>query len=164
MMTPATAPLALPMANPAKAKGTAWESAVVTYLKSEGLIDARRNAQYGAADIGDIGGVPRFAIECKAQRTTSLSDWVRQAKVEAGNAGADFGVVVAKKVGGRVGDAYVVTDLATFTELAKALTGVDQESALRDLWADSPVHESAALTVVVDDLPALVRQGIRGGP
>ncbi|MGY1436673.1 hypothetical protein [Streptomyces reniochalinae] len=66
------------MANPNKAKGTGWESAVRDYLNEAlGLVDefgkfldvfsslnVRRPAQEGAADVGDVHAVP-FILECK---------------------------------------------------------------------------------------------------
>ena len=131
------------MANPAKARGTAWETAVVRYLRDHGLPGARRSAQHGAKDVGDIALEP-FVLECKDHATLALSEWVRQAKREASNAGADYGVVVAKRRRASVADAYVVMDLETFARLVAAfgaaLRDADDAAAwsIRDAFPEPP--------------------------
>ena len=102
-----------PRANPSKRKGTAWESEVVRYLSERGFPEARRNVQYGAKDIGDVGGVPYFALEAKNVQSITLADFVKQANREAGNAGEPFGAVVVKKRNASTGDAYFVMDFET---------------------------------------------------
>ena len=118
------------MSNPNKRKGTAWESEVRDYLNAElGKLDesgrvldpfdsenARRPAQEGAADIGDVHAVP-FILECKNVAKVDLPGFIRQANTEAGNAGFPFGAVVIKKRRGSVRDGYVAMDLATFSRL-----------------------------------------------
>src|SRR5690606_40080826 len=59
------------MANPAKRKGTAFESAVRDYLNSEG-IPARRVAQAGRYDEGDLHGVDPFILERSEEHMTEL--------------------------------------------------------------------------------------------
>ncbi len=151
------------MANPSKAKGTAWETAVVRYLQAEGFPAARRNAQAGAADIGDIGGLPHFAIEAKDHGTLALAEWVRQANVEAANAGADFGAVVAKRRRAPVEDAYVVMDLATFARVLQALVGAEQDVEAMDRLAvldalDDP--DGVRAWVYVEDVEEILRRGL----
>ncbi|MEU7177011.1 MULTISPECIES: hypothetical protein [Streptomyces] len=97
------------MANPNKAKGTVWESAVRDYLNmSLGLVDGcgkfldpfdpcnvRRPAQEGAADVGDVHCVP-FVLECKNVKNPAVPTFLQQAEVEAGHAGFPYGVAVVK--------------------------------------------------------------------
>lgn len=88
------------MANPNKARGTAWESAVRDFLnRFLGLVDehgafrdplsgenVRRAAQEGARDVGDIHAAP-FIIEAKDVASRAVPTWLRQAEVEARHAG-----------------------------------------------------------------------------
>lgn len=97
------------MANPNKAKGTAWESAVRDYLnKALGLVDedgrfldifsalnVKRAAQEGARDVGDVHAAP-FVLECKDVANAAVPKWMAQARVEAAHAGFPYGVVVHK--------------------------------------------------------------------
>ncbi|MFJ9646712.1 hypothetical protein [Streptomyces sp. NPDC101206] len=97
------------MTNPNKVKGTAWESDVRNYLNAvAGLVDeygkfkdpfdpfnVRRPAQEGAADVGDVHAIP-FVLECKNVKRPSVPSFLRQAEVEAVNAGFPYGVAVVK--------------------------------------------------------------------
>jgi hypothetical protein len=74
-----------------KAKGTAWESAIVAYLNGAGF-PVERRTQAGAHDKGDVAGLP-LVIEAKNCRTTELAAWVDEAVAEARNAGVPVGVV-----------------------------------------------------------------------
>lgn len=86
------------MANKPKIKGTAAESAVRDYLRSVGYHHAERLALSGALDRGDITGVdPRLVIEVKDCKTLTFGPWLKEAEVERVNAGADIGIVVAKR-------------------------------------------------------------------
>jgi len=112
------------MANPQKAKGTRWESAVVTFLRDLGFPEARREVQRGRLDVGDVGGFPLWALECKAYKTVSfsvLAEFATQAKREAVNAGKPWGAVVLKRPRASTADAFVIMDLATWAEVEKAL-------------------------------------------
>ena len=106
------------MANPAKRKGTAFESAVRDYLNSEG-IPARRVAQAGRYDEGDLHGVDPFILECKAYANVAdgLRDGVDQAVSEAVNAGKEYGAAVIKRPRRSVGSAYVAMPLSEFVRL-----------------------------------------------
>lgn len=147
------------MANPAKAKGTAWETAVVRFLREAGLDTARRNAQHGAKDVGDIGGVPHFAIEAKDHATLAFSEWLDQAEAEAANAGEDFGVVVAKRRRRPVGDAYVVMTLETFTRLVQALLGAEAEVEALSAWSlPTGGQDGERDWVYVDEVEARLRR------
>jgi hypothetical protein len=104
--------------NRSKQKGTAAETAVVTYLNANGYPQAERRALAGALDKGDIAGVPGVAIEVKNCAKAELSKWVEEANLEARNVGDAAGVVWHKRRGkGSPGDWFVTMDGATFTAL-----------------------------------------------
>lgn len=108
------------MANPSKAKGTDFEvnqvlPALVAYWP-----EAERRAQSGSQDRGDfhIPGEKRFIIEAKNRTQLALPKWLREAEVEAKNAGVPYGVVCHKRKGTRVpGEQYVTMTLDTFLGL-----------------------------------------------
>lgn len=101
-----------------RARGTAWESAIVAFLQSAGFGYAERRALSGARDKGDITGLPGVVIEAKNESRTDLSGWLNEAHTERGNAGADIGVVWFKRRGkASAADGYVLMDGATFAAL-----------------------------------------------
>lgn len=104
-----------------KARGTRWESAVVTFLRDHGFTFAERRALNGARDLGDITGIPGGpVIECKSQARQSLAEWLDEAQVEAQNARAPFGVVWFKRRGkGSAGEGYVLMDGNSFALLLR---------------------------------------------
>lgn len=104
----------------AKQAGTRWESAIVDYLASRGWRHAERRAKTGALDKGDITGVPGVVIEAKDVAKITLAEFLREAQVEAENAGALVGAAWIKRRGkASPGDAYVVMDGETFTHLLR---------------------------------------------
>jgi hypothetical protein len=117
------------VSNPSKARGTAWESLIVAYLREHHNPAAHRNVQMGSKDIGDISGLYLHALEAKAERTITLPEYIKQANREAVNAGEPFGCAVVKKRGGNVKDGYVVRDVATDVRLMNRLR--DMEDALQ---------------------------------
>lgn len=110
------------MSNPSKRKGTAWESSVVTYLREAGHDDARRVAQTGRLDQGDIH-VPGagVVIEAKNTATITLASFVDQAEKEAGHARMPYGVAVVKRRGKGAASGYAVMSLATLARVLDAL-------------------------------------------
>lgn len=107
----------------AKQKGTAFETAVTSYLQ-ENDIDARRLPLTGSKDQGDIRvcGQVSFTLEAKNHRAMDLSTWMNQVVIENTQAGTDFGIVVHKRPRrGDVADSYVTMSLDTFTSLLKLL-------------------------------------------
>lgn len=106
-----------------RAKGTAFENAVADYLAQESGLFVVRRAMGGTNDKGDLlvkGERGSVAIECKNCQRHELADWLRQARVEAKNAGDDFGVVVfhARGKGAKqMGDQFVLMGLAEFKRL-----------------------------------------------
>lgn len=104
-----------------RAKGTAWESAIVAYLHQRGWPHAERRALAGALDKGDITGVPGCVIEAKNCKQINLAQFLDEANVERDNAGAVVGAAWVKRRGkSSAADGYVVMDGATFTYLLNA--------------------------------------------
>lgn len=91
--------------NKPKAKGTAAESAVVSYLGGHGFSGAERSALAGSNDRGDITGTPGLAWEVKAGVRLEIPTWLRETETERVNAGAEYGLLVIKPKG--VGHANV---------------------------------------------------------
>lgn len=88
------------MVNKPKRKGTAAETAVVTYLRDHGWPYAERRSLNGALDKGDVTGCPGLCFEVKAAGVSlKMSSWLVETGVEAINATADFGVLVVKPPG-----------------------------------------------------------------
>lgn len=83
----------------AKAKGTAAESVVVSFLSQNGFPYAERRALSGGEDKGDITGIPGICIEVKACQTYLFSSWMKETEVERENAKADYGILVVKPKG-----------------------------------------------------------------
>jgi len=101
-----------------RAKGTAWETAIVNYLIGEGFVMAERRALAGALDKGDITGIPGVVIEAKNCKTINLAQFLDEAAEEATNANADVGVAWVKRRGKTSpAEAYVVMSGTTFIEL-----------------------------------------------
>lgn len=138
------------MANPNKAKGTAWESAVRDYLNAFlGLVDAhgkfldpmsganvRRAAQEGAKDVGDIHAAP-FVLEAKNTRAPAVPTWIRQAEVEAAHAGFPYGIAVRKIRGSSVAMGRVHVSVRTWTRIRLALGMPTDEFAALYGWSVS---------------------------
>lgn len=104
--------------NAAKRKGTAWESAVVAFLREHGWPHAERRALSGARDRGDVAGLPGVVIEAKAAKALDLAGWAAEAEVERVNDGADLAAVWVKRRGkASAGDGYVVLTGAAFAAL-----------------------------------------------
>lgn len=101
-----------------KAKGTRWESAIVAALQRAGFEHAERRAGTGAADRGDITGLPGLVIEAKDCGRMELGVWVNEAAAETVNAGARYGVVWHhRKNKSRAEDGYVTMSGANFLRL-----------------------------------------------
>ncbi len=128
------------MANPNKAKGTAWESEIRDYLnRFLGLVDddaritnpfsamnVRRPAQEGARDVGDVHAAP-FVLEAKNTAGSAVPTWIRQAEIEAVHAGFPYGVVVQKARGRRTRWGRVHVSVRTWTRVRLALGMTSRE-------------------------------------
>ncbi|MFE7397999.1 hypothetical protein [Streptomyces sp. NPDC057557] len=134
------------MANPSKAKGTAWESLWTAYIRERHNPAAHRNVQMGRLDIGDVSGYYLHASELKAEKTITLSDYIAQANREAVNAGEPFGCAVVKRRMKGVADGYVVRDVATDVRLMNRLR--DAEALLEEYafeaWLEHDAHHREA--------------------
>jgi hypothetical protein len=105
------------MSNPAKAKGSGAERAVVAWLKKWYPYVDRRLA--GATlDKGDISGIPGVTIEIKNHDKMALSGWLKELETEMANDGAWTGVVIHKKRGTTdVGEWYATMPAKVWVEL-----------------------------------------------
>ncbi|WP_435613264.1 hypothetical protein [Streptomyces sp. bgisy159] len=124
--------------NPSKQKGTAWESALVAYLREHHDPGVHRNVQMGARDIGDLAGYYLHAVEAKAEKTITLADYIAQANREAIHAGQPFGCAVVKRRMKGVADGYVVRDVRTDVRLINRLKIMEEalQDADFDRWHD----------------------------
>jgi hypothetical protein len=105
------------MSNPSKQKGTAFETAVVAFLRDNGFPYAERRALAGNNDRGDVGGIPGLVLELKAARELRLSEWMDELQTEKGNAHASDGAVVVKRRNHGVAKSYVVMELEDYVRL-----------------------------------------------
>jgi hypothetical protein len=106
-----------------KALGTQWETAIVRCLNEHGWPRVERRTLAGANDKGDIAGLP-VVVEAKNAARLDLAGWVREANIEARNAGVRVGVVWAKRRGKASPlDGYVVMDGRTFMRVLDELRG-----------------------------------------
>jgi len=119
-----------------KAKGSAWERAIVEHLRAAGWPYAERRLAGAAKDRGDIAGVVGVVIEAKNAARLDLAGWTAEAETERVNDNAWLGVVWHKRRGrASAADGYVTMTGAQFTALlAKAL----------DLQPGLPSNEEAA--------------------
>ena len=109
------------MSNPAKAKGTRWETAVQRFLEEAGIF-AYKPRQAGRDDIGDVHAPP-FVIQAKDYRDilAGLREGVEGVRVQRIHAKMPFGVAVVKRARKPVADAYVVLRLGDFPDLVRAV-------------------------------------------
>ena len=109
------------MSNPSKTKGTAAETAVVTYLSERGWPHAERRALHGNTDKGDVTGIPGVVVEVKNHKSHAFPEWVREAEKEKTNAAAEVAVAWAKIRGTTDPGKWVVAmSGAQFVALLKA--------------------------------------------
>ena len=103
----------------ARAKGTSWETAIVTYLRAHGFPWADRVPLSGARDRGDVTlGPGSPAHQCKNTNRQTWAEDLDEATVQAVNAAAPFGVVWRKRRGkASPADAYVLMSGATYVRL-----------------------------------------------
>jgi hypothetical protein len=103
-----------------KDKGTAWETAVATYLQESGWPYAERRALNGNHDRGDITGVAGACIEAKSASRVELAEWLKEMQTEKANANATVGAVWFKRRGKTSpGDGFVLMDGNQFVQLLK---------------------------------------------
>lgn len=84
------------MANPQKAKGSAFERLVRDYLAE--VIPCERIPPGATLDRGDLW-TAHAVIQCKNHRLLSLGAWLAATAQQQQNAGKRFGVLVVKRKG-----------------------------------------------------------------
>ena len=124
------------MANPSREKGTRYEVACAEWFRQRGWSEVFRMATRSTLDVGDLGGLPRFAVECRDRQKQSLSLNVDDAEERARNKNADFGVALMKRPRRPVGDSYVCMSLTTFGRIL-------DELLVEEKRAQSPSEESS---------------------
>lgn len=115
----------------AKAKGTMAETGLVKFLREHGFPGAERRSLNGSVDLGDITGTPCLAWEVKSQKSYKFPAWIEEAKVEAKNAKADYGILVVKPNGvgiTRAGDWWAVLTVSDITRLLREAGYGDKEN------------------------------------
>lgn len=110
----------------AKSAGTAHEVNIANYLAAHVDDRIERRVKHGAKDRGDIGGLRilgnRWVVEAKDYGgRINVSEWLREAEIEAGNDDAIGGIVVAKKRGTTKAGEQVV--MMTLADLVALITG-----------------------------------------
>jgi len=103
-----------------KAKGSAWERAIVAALQSEGFTDAER--MYGAGrqdDRGDIRGLSGWTIEAKDHARHDIAGWLEELRVEMANGKTPYGAVVIKRRQASTDKAYCVIPWSVLMELLR---------------------------------------------
>jgi hypothetical protein len=106
-----------------KRKGTAWESAIRDYLVAHG-IPARRVAQTGQLDTGDIHGIEPFVGQAKnvANLADAINQGIAGAKAQAPRVNADaIPVAFIKRRGKGTAQGLAVMELADFARVAARL-------------------------------------------
>ena len=109
------------MANPSREKGTRYEVACAEWFQQQGWSEGFRMATRATLDVGDLGGLPRFAVECRDRQRQELARNVDDAEERAVNKKADFGVALMKRPRRPVGDSYVLLSLSTFGRILDEL-------------------------------------------
>jgi Holliday junction resolvase len=112
------------MANRAKQKGTSFETLIRQYLNDNGFPNAQRTVLKGGGDTGDINGIKnsnrQIAVQCKNQKSFSLSAWLNDTVEQADNLGGALPALVVKRPGKgekALGDSYVVMRLSDLVSL-----------------------------------------------
>lgn len=102
-----------------KAKGTAFETAVVDYLRNW-WPEVKRLPLMGKNDQGDIDGFPFACLEVKNHQRMAISEWLDEANQEGKNRNSWLNVVWHKRPRkGSPGQAYVTMDGETFVAVLR---------------------------------------------
>jgi len=109
------------VANPNGAKGTDWETALVNAFNESGVfpLEVFRLGKQGRNDKGDFANTGPFCIEAKNEKRIDLATAIKEAKVEAENAGKRFPIVATKARRKSVQDGYITMEVRTFLALLK---------------------------------------------
>ena len=101
----------------ARAKGTSFETAVVSVLNEEGFTEAER---WGSVDmgLGDIRHLP-VVLEAKNHKAMALSEWCTQAE-KSGKKADKLWAVVHKRIRKGTRQAYVTMELEQWIVMLRA--------------------------------------------
>ena len=108
------------MVNRSRSKGTRFEVEVRDFFKAHGFPNCERLPSEGAADRGDLSGLP-VTVEIKNHRAMDLGDWCTEAQKEAVNAGTYRWCVVHKRAHKPVRDAYATVPLWVLAEFLRQI-------------------------------------------
>lgn len=109
--------------------GTRAESAVVRYLRDNGWPNCERRALHGNVDLGDVTGTPGLVWEVKggeAAKTASdnqMAAWFVESQLEAVNAGARYGFLIAARRRKNVRDWWAAVDVCDLANLVRSELG-----------------------------------------
>ena len=104
----------------AKAKGRDTENRLVAHLRTHGWPHAERRRLTGAADQGDITGIPGVCVEVKSGARLDIAGWLDELYDEMDNAHASTGFVAVRPKGRPdPADWYAVLPLPLMLELLK---------------------------------------------
>jgi hypothetical protein len=107
------------MANPQKAKGSAFERLVRDYLNE--VVPCERIPPGATLDRGDLW-TPHAAIQCKNHRTLSLGAWLDDTHSQQTNAAKRFAWLVVKRKGTTdPGEQFAICSVAQLRELLEHL-------------------------------------------
>ena len=117
------------VSNPSKAKGTAFETAVVGYFNERG-IPCERRALHGNTDKGDIAAIPEWTLELKNRRRLAIGGAVDEAALEAANAHTRwYAAIVKRPRKGNPAEAFAVMPLSELVSLILELQSTQQRIA-----------------------------------
>lgn len=142
------------MSNPNKVKGTRWESDLVGFLMSMGIA-ARRVAQAGRLDVGDLHGLSPFIAQAKNYRdlTAGLREGLAGAEVQKVRAGEPYGVAFVKRPRKSTGQGYAVLTVETWARLLLRLRRAEaylERHAPADVWVE---HSTLSAVEATTPLP-----------
>ena len=107
------------MTNPSKAKGTRFETDIVTHLNANGYPHAERRALHGNLDKGDIAGIPGIVIEAKATKALNVASQMKETETERQNAKANYGILIWKRPNQPTSQAAAILPLEQLVTLLK---------------------------------------------
>ena len=118
------------------AKGTRWETAVVTFLNSfwagQEKLKAYRPAQSGQRDHGDVHGISPFVGQAKDWKSweAAIREGLDGAETQRVAAGEDYGVAFVKRARRTPAQGYAVMTIATWARVLLRLRRAESALAL----------------------------------